>query len=318
MLADSMIKTAFEEDVLDGLKQSPKRLYSKYFYDEKGDKLFQEIMKMEEYYLTRSEFEIFTTQKTAIFEKIKSENEKLQIVEFGAGDGLKTKILLRHFLEEGLNFEYMPIDISASVLTELKTTLSSELPELEVSVQEDDYFSALKKLDSDRPKMVLFLGSNIGNFNYNEATDFLRQANDFLNEGDYFFIGVDLKKDPETILNAYNDKRGITKAFNLNLLSRINREMGANFNLNEFKHYPTYNPESGETKSFLISAKEQTVEFNKLNERIHFQYAEPIFMEISKKYDIKELEDLAAETNFKVVEHFYDCKHYFVNTLWKK
>jgi len=318
MIKEHIVETEFERDVLDGLCQEPKRLLSKYFYDDKGDKLFQEIMKMEEYYLTRSEFEIFTSQKDSILNAIERNEEKLQLIEFGAGDGLKTKVLLKYFIEKGLDFEYLPIDISSSVLSELEEALEKEIPELKVTTIEDTYFSALNKLDSNHKKLVLFLGSNIGNFNSDEVIDFLERANRYLNKGDYFLIGVDLKKHPLTILDAYNDKRGITKAFNLNLLARINRELEGDFDLSQFEHYPTYDPQSGEAKSFLISLKEQTVELKKLNQFIHFKYAEPIFMEVSKKYGVKELEDLAFKTNFQVIEHFYDCKHFFVNTLWKK
>ena len=166
--------------------------------------------------------------------------------------------------------------------------------------------------------MVLFLGSNIGNFTIDEAKTFLSSANKNLNKGDYFLVGVDLKKDPQVILNAYNDRKGITRAFNFNLLTRINNELDANFQLENFEHFPTYDPISGETKSFLISKKDQVVQFNQSDEKIQFKYAEPIFMEVSKKYDIEELEELANSSNFKVVEHFFDCKHYFVNSLWKK
>ena len=165
---------------------------------------------------------------------------------------------------------------------------------------------------------MLFLGSNIGNFNLEEANSFLNKIYNNLNSGDYLLIGADLKKDPTIILDAYNDKKGITKSFNLNLLARINAEFDANFELNEFKHYPTYDPISGETKSYLVSMKDQTVRMNKLDLNYDFKYAEPLFMEISKKYSLQELEALAKESNFKVIEHFHDCKHYFVNTLWKK
>lgn len=317
-LKSKIATTTFAKEVIEGLKQSPKRLSSKYFYNEKGDQLFQEIMKMEEYYLTRSEYEIFTTQKEKILAPLLRAEKSIQLVEFGAGDGLKTKVLLSYLLEEKIDFEYNPIDISGSVLRELKTSLAKKWPSLICNPIEDTYFDALEKLSSEKQKMVMFLGSNIGNFNLQEAQDFLTQVNDKLNKNDYFLLGVDLKKDPKTILDAYNDKKGVTKAFNLNLLDRINEELGANFDTSQFKHFPTYDPISGETKSHLISNKEQTIYFNELNEEIHFSYAEPIFMEISKKYSVTEIEQLAQQTNFEVIEHFYDCKHYFLNTLWKK
>ena len=310
--------SVFAEEILEGLQQKPKRLFSKYFYDDIGDKLFQEIMKMDEYYLTRSEYEIFSQQKAQILRYIEQTNEPIQLIEFGAGDGLKTKLLLEYLLDKDVDFEYIPIDISASVLDELQDDLKNKWPQLKCNPIASTYFDALAELPSDKKKFVLFLGSNIGNFNSTEALQFINQVNLHLNSGDYFLIGVDLKKDPQLILAAYNDKKGITKAFNLNLLTRINNELGANFDTSAFDHFPTYDPITGDTKSHLISKREQDIYFSKLNETIHFNYAEPIFMEISKKYEIEELEKIAAQTNFKIEQHFFDCKHYYTNTLWKK
>lgn len=307
----------FAEDIVNGLSNQPKRLYSKYFYDETGDLLFQEIMQLPEYYLTRAEYEILTHQKENLLSAIQP-NGKLQLIEFGAGDGLKTKVLLEYFLNQGVDFEYIPIDISESVLLHLTAELKEKFPDLEVRPYAKQYFEALSDLRSDHQKVILFLGSNIGNFSLKETKDFMRSVNDNLNSGDQFLIGVDLKKDPKTILEAYNDSRGMTKAFNLNLLARINCELDANFELNDFEHFPTYDPFSGECKSYLISKKKQIVEINKLGCSFHFDKAEPIFMEVSKKYDIEELEVLAKESNFKSIEHFFDCKHHFVNSLWKK
>jgi dimethylhistidine N-methyltransferase len=308
----------FSKDILAGLTQKPKKLSSKYFYDEKGDKLFQAIMKMDEYYLTNAEYEIFSLQKKAILKTILDTNEPFQIVEFGAGDGLKTKLLIDYLMEIKADFEYLPIDISSSVLNKLQADLKSKWPKLICKPQANTYFEALKNLSSDKIKLVLFLGSNIGNFKLAEAQSFISKVNDNLNAGDYFLMGADLKKDPEIILSAYNDKGGITKAFNLNLLDRINTELDGNFRKEQFQHFPTYDPVSGETKSYLISKASQNVELKKLQKTIHFDYAEPIFMEISKKYSMEELDFIASKTNFEIIEHFHDCKHYFVDTLWRK
>lgn len=308
----------FSKDILAGLTQKPKKLSSKYFYDEKGDKLFQAIMKMDEYYLTNAEYEIFSLQKKAILKTILDTNEPFQIVEFGAGDGLKTKLLIDYLMEIKADFEYLPIDISSSVLNKLQADLKSKWPKLICKPQANTYFEALKNLSSDKIKLVLFLGSNIGNFKLKEAQSFISKVNDNLNAGDYFLMGADLKKDPEIILGAYNDKGGITKAFNLNLLDRINTELDGNFRKEQFQHFPTYDPVSGETKSYLISKASQNVELKKLQKTIHFDYAEPIFMEISKKYSMEELDFIASKTNFEIIEHFHDCKHYFVDTLWRK
>ena len=308
--------TAFARDVLQGLSATPKMLPSKYFYDEQGDKLFQQIMRMPEYYLTDCELEIFENHKEGILQAFG--HRRFQLLELGAGDGMKTKVLLRHFLERGAGFKYQPIDISRNVLLELEESLRAELPELDVKSLEGDYFQVLHELRGGvQPKVVFFLGANIGNYTLERAADFLRSIAEALNPGDLLFLGVDLKKAPEVILNAYNDPAGITAAFNLNLLRRMNRELGANFELNDFKHWETYNPISGEAKSYLVSLKSQHVFIKALNRPFHFEAWEAIEVELSRKYSLSELETLAKKTGFAVRQHFFDKKKYFVDSLWR-
>jgi L-histidine Nalpha-methyltransferase len=292
-------------------------MYSKYFYDERGDELFQSIMKMDEYYLTAAEYEILSMQKEQLVADMKLMDAPFQLIEFGAGDGYKTKVLLRFLLESELDFEYIPIDISTSVLVQLENSLQEELPDLKVRPIAKDYFSALEDLKSNNiRKVILFLGSNIGNFTKNSAPGFLTQLSDRMNPDDYLLMGVDLKKDPNVILAAYNDKNGITRAFNLNLLNRINQELGGDFDIFNFEHFPIYDPVSGATKSYLISKREQTVCISSLDLQIHFEAGEPIDMEISQKYSIKDLKDLASKSGFNVVKNYFDCKHLFTDTLW--
>ena len=230
----------FAEDVLDGLNAHPKTLPSKYFYDKKGDALFQEIMNLEEYYLTRAEYEVFETNKTALRDTFLNGAEKFDLIEFGAGDGHKTKVLLNYFLESNISFEYLPIDISGNVLEQLESTLKNELPDLTVNPIQDDYFQAIEKIEHDNNtrSVVLFLGSNIGNFQNASAVEFLSELYARLKPNDLLLIGFDLKKEPSIILNAYNDSKGITAAFNINLLNRINDQLDANFNTSKFIHYP--------------------------------------------------------------------------------
>ncbi len=309
--------TAFARDVLEGLSRTPKKLSSKYFYDERGDKLFQQIMRMPEYYLTDCELEIFESRKEAVLQAIGLDH--FQLLELGAGDGMKTKVLLRHFLERGVDFQYQPVDISRNVLLELEESLQAELPGLRVKSLQGDYFKVLHELHggSGKPKVVLFLGANIGNYTLEEARNFLTAIQAELNPGDLLLIGFDLKKNPDTILNAYNDPAGITAAFNLNLLRRMNRELGANFELQDFKHWETYNPANGETKSYLVSLKDQHVFIKELNRSFHFEAWEAIDVELSKKYSLSELESLAVQAGFTVQEHFFDKKRYFVDSLWR-
>jgi len=307
--------STFEEDVLSGLGKVNKSLPSKYFYDAMGDEFFQQIMHLDDYYLTNKELEIFTSHKQGILDTI-SDGEPFRIIELGAGDGLKTKVLLKHFMESGVDFTYTPVDISGNVLEILEENLLSEIPDLKLAAYQGDYFEALAEI-SARPEkdIVFFLGSNIGNFSQEEAISFLSSLRGQLKPADMLFMGVDLKKDPAHILAAYNDSMGVTKEFNLNLLDRINRELDANFDRDQFMHYPYYNPQTGECRSYLISKTRQDVEVS--GEQIHFRAWEAIFMEISKKYDQVQLSELAKQTGFSEVETFRDKLNWFSDVVWR-
>lgn len=309
-----------KQGVAQGLSAPQKYIPSRYFYDAEGDLIFQAIMKMPEYYLTKAEYEIFSTQAEAILSELKLDGQSFDLVEFGAGDGFKTKILVERLIAAGAKFTYMPIDISGDVLESLEADFNQRFPSLEIKIQNAEYFEALENIgkESKNPKLVLFLGSSIGNFREDKTIKFLNVLNDKLKSGDHAIIGFDLKKNPHTILQAYNDKQGITRSFNMNLLKRINRELGADFDLEAFEHYPTYDPETGFAKSYLVSLKNQTVKINALDTSFDFEAGETIHTEISRKYAIKEIKALFGDTNFQVSKHFFDCKHYYVNTLVQK
>lgn len=308
----------FARDIRRGLTCSPKKLASRYFYDERGDRLFQAIMDMPEYYLTNCEYEILTTYRAEICRPLLP-RQPFEIVELGAGDGIKTRILLRHLLENGADFSYRPIDISQNALDGLEKALHKEMPLLSVQPLQGEYFQVLSNLkENDRlPKLVLFLGANIGNLDRQQARDFLRQLHDALNPGDYLLIGFDLKKDPAVILNAYNDAAGITAEFNLNLLRRINRELDADFNLSAFKHWESYNPATGETKSYIVSTQAQTVHIGLIGLEVEFEAWEAVDVELSLKYSRSEIEALAAEAGFAQLQIFSDGRNYFVDSLWQ-
>ena len=295
----------------------PKSLPSKYFYDKKGDALFQQIMDLEEYYLTRCEFEVFENNKNELKKAFSEGAASFNLIEFGAGDGLKTKVLLHHFVNNHVNFKYVPIDISGNVLNQLEKSLRSELPDLQVKPLQNDYFKALETLENGASRnVVLFLGSNIGNFDHDRAIKFLSELNRCLKYGDLVLIGFDLKKDPEIILKAYNDSKGVTKAFNINLLNRINAELGANFDTSNFIHYPIYNPLTGTTKSFLVSTKAQTVEI--MDAAIQFGAWEAIHTEVSQKYSLIDIDRMAEESGFNSVKNFFDSRNYFTDSVWVK
>lgn len=318
MSAKNLDLGSFAQDVLLGLSAEPKSLPSKYFYDAKGDKLFQQIMAMPEYYLTRKEFEILEHQHAKILKTILSFEKPFNLVELGAGDGLKTKILLRFLTKLGVPFEYFPIDFSGSVLLELKESLASEFPDLKVTTIEDTYRGSLLKRswDNGNPSLILFLGGNIGNFPMEEAYDVLDHLRLGTEKGDEVLLGFDLKKNPQMILDAYHDQGGVTREFNLNLLRRMNRELGANFDIDSFVHWPSYNPVDGECRSHLVSLREQKVFFEALDQSFKFEAFEPIFTEISKKYSLSEIAKLAKRSGFKSKAIFTDTEQFFADVLW--
>ena len=312
------IDKQFAQDVKTGLTSHPKFLSSKYFYDKKGDKIFQSIMQMPEYYPTTCEYEIFSMQKEDILDHLLKYGNTFNLIEFGAGDGYKTKVLMKHFLSKKVHFKYIPIDISQNALDSLENDLENEMPDLRTEGFRGEYFQALKRLnelDGTR-KVILFLGSNIGNFSREQAIRFLTTLRENVSQGDLVLIGFDLKKDPRVILNAYDDKKGITRAFNLNLLSRINTELDGNFDLQRFDHFPLYDPLTGTTKSYLVSRNEQTVQIGALELEVPFKAWETIHTEISQKFDLEAIASLASEAGFEQVKNFFDCKHYYLDALW--
>lgn len=311
-------QNTFAEDVGRGLSSEPKFLSSKYFYDDEGSRLFQEIMKLPEYYLTRAETEIFTEQTAEIYEAFCEAGNSFDLIELGAGDGTKTAILVDYLLKAKAEFTYVPIDISEEALNFLTGKFTTQFPKLKIQSEQGDYFRTLEtfKTKNDKRKIILFLGSNIGNFGKSQAEDFFRSLRAVMNVGDLLFIGFDLQKNPRTILEAYDDLQGVTADFNLNLLRRINRELGANFNVEDFSHYATYHPIEGAARSFLMSCKKQSVFIESLNKTFNFAAWEPIFMEISQKYNQPMIIELARTANFELVKNFFDNKNYYTNSLW--
>jgi len=309
----------FSRDVLHGLSAQPKYLHSKYFYDKHGDSLFQQIMELEEYYLTRCEYEILQNHKEDLLGKIRKNGQPFDLIEFGAGDGKKTRVLLEYFLTSGVDFTYKPIDISENALNLLADNLRESMPELKLQPIVGEYFQALEGVypEPGMSKVVLFLGSNIGNFLKPVAEEFLTQLASSLVKGDMLLLGVDLVKDPKVVASAYNDHKGVTRAFNLNLLTRINRELGGNFDLEKFEHFPVYNPVSGTARSFLISKVKQTVTIEKLNAIFHFSAWETIHTEYSHKYRLDELTSLAEASGFEIINYYADSRNYFVDGLWQ-
>lgn len=326
--------TQFAEDVLRGLTSSPKQLSSRYFYDDEGSRLFMEIMNLPEYYPTRAEMKIFTEQKAQICEAFterghscpqpdaeadKNPGVPIDLIELGAGDGTKTAVLIEHLLATGVDFRYEPIDISQEANDALEKRFKEKFPDLRIDPHTGDYFKILGSLkkDNGRRKVILFLGSNIGNFLRDNAVAFFRSLREVMNENDRLFVGFDMQKDPRTIVAAYDDKQGITAAFNLNLLTRINRELGADFDIDKFSHYAQYRPMECAARSFLISREKQTVNIKALNRSFDFEQWEAIFMEISQKYTHAMINELARDGGFAIAQEFYNGEDFYIDSLWR-
>ncbi len=307
----------FANHVQMGLDSKPKKLSSKYFYDDRGTRLFQEIMELPEYYLTNAENEILQTKSNDILETLAC-SSRFNLVELGAGDGAKTMHLLRALQRGHFDFNFIPIDISKQAIDDLEINLKKELPKVDIQSVVGDYFEVLENLVHDNhPNLLLFLGSNIGNFERPAAEEMFCKLQNILNGGDHVLVGFDLKKNPNTIRAAYFDARGVTKAFNLNLLHRINRELGANFDVGNFDFYSYYNPTSGEVRSFIISMVEQEVWIDKINRSFLLAKNEAIHTELSKKYSLDEIEELAQVSGFEIQKNFLDSRSYFADSLWK-
>lgn len=305
--------------VLEGLSMNPKNLPSQLFYDDKGSELFKQIMSLEEYYPTRCEAEILRSHGAQIASHL--EGASFNLIELGCGDGAKTIILLKELLKTSEEFQFVPLDISHAAVEFLIENIKKEFGDLPFSLKGlvAEYFQGIKWLTqnaSDR-NLVLFLGSNIGNFSNPVATRFLRHLWHSLNDGDLILIGFDLKKDLDIMYNAYNDSKGITKEFNFNVLDRINGLLEADFKRENFQHQGLYDVKTGAMESYLISQSQHKVNIQELGKEFSFEPWEPIHMEYSYKYLESEIADLAKNTGFKILENYKDSNQFFLDSLWK-
>ena len=284
----------FYLDVTQGLNETPKRLSSKYFYDKKGDGLFQAIMLSPDYYLTRCEMEIFTCQAKQIVDSITAQNLDFELIELGPGNCAKSIHLVRALVTADASFNYIPIDISENVISELQTFLPDNVPDLRFSGLVGDYFDALAfhSLLGGKRKVVMCLGGNIGNMTIAESNQFCKKLRSYLQPGDQCIIGFDLVKHPAIIKRAYDDRDGLTREFNLNLLTRINRELEADFQVDQFNHYCSYDPLTGAAKSYLVCLSDMVVNIS--DTIIPFEKDECIWTEISQKYSKHQIRQMAV------------------------
>ena len=297
----------FLEDVLWGLRQSQKQLACKYFYDERGSKLFDEICQLEEYYPTRTETALLNTFGKEIAGLIGS---GVCLIEYGCGSLIKTRILIDALVRPSL---FVPIDISEDHLLRAAQELAKKYTKLEILPQVADFTQAMvlpKQIRSKDIKCVgFFPGSTIGNFDHKQAVKFLRGVSETVGQGGGLLIGVDMKKDPETLIRAYDDNAGVTAAFNLNLIERINQELGGNFVISAFKHQTLFNVLKGRIELYLVSLKQQTVHIQGFD--FSFKKGETIHTENSYKYHTKEFKALAKLAGFDTVKTWVDEKKLF-------
>jgi len=297
---------SFLEEVLTGLSKEQKELPCKYFYDERGSFLFENICTVDEYYIPQAEREIMQARIQEIVDQL---GRGVLLVEYGCGDCRKTRILLENLRELAA---YVPIDISWDQLLRVSGELGSEYPAIELLPVCADYTNHFELPMAQQPvdrRVVYFPGSTIGNFDPAEARSFLERIATVCGPGGAVLIGVDLKKDPRVLHAAYNDSRGVTAAFNLNLLERINRELDCDFQLDQFEHYAFYNPGEGRVEMHLVSLREQFVHLDGMT--IPFCEGESIWTENSYKYGLGEFERLAAGAGFRVKRVWTDKRRWF-------
>lgn len=292
----------FEAAVLNGLGRPEKQLPCKFLYDQRGSRLFDQICELDEYYPTRTELKIFHQHKAEIAALI---GPSCHVIEFGSGSGTKIRTLLESIRDPAA---YTAVDISKDHLLSATMALAEDYPNVTMTAVCADFtlpFEVSPPEGADEAKRVgFFPGSTIGNFTHEEATGFLKGAAEILGRGGEMLIGVDLKKDADILLAAYNDGAGVTAEFNLNLLRRINRELGANFDLANFAHKAVYNLDAGRIEMRLISLRRQRVTVGTCT--FLFEEEETIHTENSYKYEISEFRDLCSQSNFTLVDTWVD------------
>ncbi len=282
------------------------------FYDEEGSRLFEHITELPEYYLTRTEREIFTTNAAGIIAEA-ANGSRLRITELGAGSAAKTCLLLTAAVERQNTVLYEPIDVSAGALREAVQRVKQEITGVTIAPRVMDYTNglALQPTSDGERRLVLYIGSSIGNFEPHESTRLLRRLRGKLNKGDAILLGVDLAKDPKVLLAAYDDESGVTAAFNQNVLVRLNRELGADFNLKNFAHHAVWNASESRIEMHLESQVAQDIHLSSMDMTVHFGAGETIHTENSYKFGPNQVKALFAEAGFEQTATWTDEQNWF-------
>ena len=312
----SKIEKTFAEEISSSLNRNSKFITPKFFYDKKGSVLFEKICTLSEYYPTRTEIAILKNLQTELPSFI---DDSFRLVELGSGASVKTRLLLDIFTKMQQTTEYFPIDIS-EILAESSEQLLQDYDNLRITGIIDTYEGGLEFLKNydNKNNLILFLGSSFGNFSPADGKIFLEKINSTMKSGDLFLIGLDLVKDSQILESAYNDAQGVTAEFNLNILSRINDELDADFNLNNFSHYSTYNKEDQRIEMYLKSLVNQSVIISKSNLSLNLEKNELIHTEYSHKYTLEQIKTLLESTGFKINHTWLDENIHFSLTLVSK
>ena len=309
-------KNTFAEDVRYGLTSPPKGLHPKYFYDAKGSELFERICKTPEYYVTRTESAIL---KESAAEIAAMNSDKKVIVELGSGSSLKTRYIISSFINNSGSITYIPIDVS-DILIESAKNLLNDFEGLNIKGIISEYEEGLEVVNEvvTEPKIIVFLGSSIGNFTQFEARELISAISSVMNENDAFLIGFDLVKDINVLNAAYDDSEGITAKFNLNLLERINNELGGNFDLNKFEHKAFFNETQSRVEMHLVSSEEQDISIKGIEENVHFDSGETIHTENSYKFTDEIIDEFASSAGLTVNKRWKDGNNWFELCLMRK
>lgn len=305
----------FARDVAHGLAAPQKWLPPKYFYDERGSQLYEQICALPEYYPYRAEREILSTYATQIHAEI----GHLALVEFGSGSATKTRHLLAAYEWAGRPFRYCPVDIAREVLWDTANRLLQEYSHVEIRAIHADFAGQPEVIQAFQleKKAVAFFGSSLGNFTPAESVEFLQRTAAIMGPEDVFLLGIDLKKSPAILLPAYDDAKGVTAAFNLNVLHRINRELGGRFDPQSFEHLALYNDAQGCIEMHLRSRQAQRVPIVNIEQVVSFGKDETIHTESSFKYSVDEVRDLGYQANLVLRRTWFDARRWFLLALFR-
>jgi dimethylhistidine N-methyltransferase len=309
--------TALGSEVFRGLTSRPRTLSPWLFYDQEGSHLFEQITELDEYYLTRTERGIFQTNAAAIIAAASAptphgQQRDLTVIELGAGTATKTGLLLRAAVRRQEAVTYYAIDVSASALDQAQRHLTAAIPGVTFESRVGDYTRGLGEIPADGTRrLVLYIGSSLGNFEPADARELLRDVRNQLAPGDMLLLGVDMVKDIPTLIAAYDDARGVTAAFNRNVLARINRELGADFDLMKFRHKVRWNGERSRIEMHLESLLAHEVTIPSLDLTLAFRRGETIHTENSYKFTVEGAQHLLAQTGFTIVDHWTDPRRWF-------